>query len=787
MFQPNEDEIQSLVGQMTVAEKVDLLSGRGLWKTASIQRLGIPSIVMTDGAHGVRYSTTQIDAGDNDEDSLQAFLAVVGQQADASGGMFGTTRPATCFPNGNLLGCSWDVDLAYRMGEALAAECQDSGVHLLLGPGINIRRTPLAGRAYEYYSEDPLISGDIAAAVISGLQDNGVGASLKHFACNNSEIERTTTSSDVDERALREIYLAGFERVIGKSAPWTVMSAYNRLNGIQAAEHHWLLSTVLREEWGYDGLVVSDWHAIKDRGAALAAGTDLDMPESQPRKARLRAAIEAGDLAPEVVDAACGRVLALVRKCKMHERRGAAADLDAHHALSREIAAESIVLLRNDGKTLPLDPERLRELLIVGDGAVIPVIQGSGSATTNPFRVDSPFVQIAARAGDRFNVRHLPFSSAAQVGLSASIKAIVQATSGADVVVVFAENEKSRHGEGNDRDTLKLAASHDALITALAAAGRKLVVVLSMPDTVEMPWIGDVDAVLASFYAGQGGGEALARILFGEQNPCGKLSVSMPARMQDIPGWHTYPGEHGRHVYSEGVFVGYRFYDLKAIAPAFPFGHGLSYTTFAYETIEVDKGEIGADAGCTVRVTVSNSGSVAGKEVVQLYVRPLAPGLKRPIRELKSFAKLDLQPGEARTVSFTLTQRDFRYFDTSRSAWVLDAEAFVVEAAASSRDIRLSATLSCRPESSALPVLSPNSPTALVFAHPKAETALVDFFFAALSISSAEATALVAKTKGSFLGFYDTLSWYVGDSVKESDIAGVFARLNDHHGEAPSS
>ena len=244
MFQPNEDEIQSLVGQMTVAEKVDLLSGRGLWKTASIQRLGIPSIVMTDGAHGVRYSTTQIDAGDNDEDSLRAFLAVVGQQADASGGMFGATRPATCFPNGNLLGCSWDIDLAYRMGEALAAECQEFGVHLLLGPGINIRRTPLAGRAYEYYSEDPLISGDIAAAVISGLQDNGVGASLKHFACNNSEIDRTTTSSDVDERALREIYLAGFERVIGKSAPWTVMSAYNRLNGIQAAENQWLLSIV---------------------------------------------------------------------------------------------------------------------------------------------------------------------------------------------------------------------------------------------------------------------------------------------------------------------------------------------------------------------------------------------------------------------------------------------------------------------------------------------------------------------------------------------------------------
>ncbi len=783
MYQPTDEEIQSLVAQMTVGEKIDLLSGRGLWKTASIDRLGIPSIVMTDGAYGVRYSTTQIDAGDNDEDSLQAFLGLVGQQGDGPGGMFGGTRPATCFPNGNLLGCSWDIDLAYRMGAALAAECQDFGVHLLLGPGINIRRTPLAGRAYEYYSEDPVVSGDIAAAVISGLQDNGVGASLKHFACNNSEIERTTTSSDVDERALREIYLAGFERAVQKSAPWTVMSAYNPLNGIQATEHHWLLRTVLRDEWGYDGLVVSDWHAIKDRGAALNAGTELDMPESKPRKARLHAAIDAGDVSPEVIDAACTSVLAFVRKCTMNQRRDTVADLDAHHALARDIAAESIVLLRNEGKALPLDPKRPGELLVVGDGAIKPIIQGSGSATTNPYCVDSPFAQISARARGGLNVRHLPFASAGQ-DLSASIENIVETALHADVVVVFAENEKSRHGEGNDRDTLKLAGSHDALITALATTGRKLVVVLSMPDAVEMPWIEDVDAVLAGFYAGQGGGEALARILFGEQNPCGKLSASMPVRMQDIPGWHTYPGEHGRHAYSEGIFVGYRFYDLKAMPTLFPFGHGLSYTTFDYEAIEIDKSEIGADADCMVRVTVRNSGPVSGKEIVQLYVRPLAPGLKRPIRELKAFAKVDLHPGEAKTASFSLTQRDFRYFDTERSAWVLDAEAFIIEAAASSRDIRLSATLPCRPQAAALPIIASNSPTALVFAHPKAEAALVDFFVATLSISSKEAAALLAKTKGSFLGFYDTLSWYVGDSVKESDIARVFAGLNDDQDEA---
>jgi beta-glucosidase len=779
MFQPSQDEIISLVGQMTVAEKVDLLSGRGLWKTAAIERLGIPSVVMTDGAYGVRYSTTQIDAGDSDEDSLQAFLELVGQQADASGGMFGTTRSATCFPNGNLLGCSWDVDLAYRMGAALAAECQDFGVHLLLGPGINIRRTPLAGRAYEYYSEDPVISGDLAAAVISGLQDNGVGASLKHFACNNSEIERTTTSSDVDERALREIYLAGFERAIEKSAPWTVMSSYNPLNGVQAAENHWLLTSVLREEWGYDGLVVSDWHAIKDRGAALLAGTSLDMPESQPRKARLRAAIEAGDVALEAVDAACVQVLAFVRRCKMNEQRDVTADLEEHHALSRAIAAESIVLLRNQDRTLPLDPKKLGRLLVVGDGAVVPIIQGSGSATTNPYRIDSPFTQIAARASVGLDLQHLPFSSAADADTDEAIKAIVDAALTADAIVVFAENEKSRHGEGNDRDTLQLAPSHDALIHALAASGRKVIVVLSMPDAVEMPWLGQVDAVLASFYAGQGGGEAIARVLFGEQNPCGKLSGSMPTRMQDIPGWHTYPGEHGRHPYSEGIFVGYRFYDFKTIAPAFPFGHGLSYTTFAYEDIKLDRTEITPGAGCTASVTIRNTGTVAGKEIVQLYIRPVKPGLKRPIRELKSFAKLHLEPGEVKTVTLGLVARDFQYFDMSRSAWVLDAEAFVIEAAASSRDIRVSVALPCRREAPTLPTISPNSPTALVFSHPKAEAALVRFFIAKLSISEAEATELLIKTKGSFLGFYDTLSWYVGDSIKETDISEVFLKLND--------
>ncbi|OBZ93498.1 beta-glucosidase [Pararhizobium polonicum] len=778
MVQDTHDDMTLLVDQMTAAEKADLLSGQGLWKTAAIERLGIPSILMTDGAYGVRYSTTQINAGDSDDNSLQGFLALVNQQADEAGTMFGTTRPATCFPNGNLLGCSWDIDLAYRMGAALAAECQNFGVHLLLGPGINTRRTPLAGRAYEYYSEDPIINGDLAAALICGMQDNGVGASLKHFACNNSEIERTTTSSDVDERALREIYLAGFERAIEKGRPWTVMSAYNPVNGIHATQNAWLLTTVLREQWGYDGLVVSDWHAIRDRPASLTAGTDLDMPESKPRKAQLLTAIEGGGIDRETIDASCRRVLDLVQRCKANEKPGTPADLEDHHVLSRQIAAESIVLLRNENAALPLDASASPRILVVGNGAVAPVIQGSGSATTNPYRVDIPFEQICKRAGEHCTIRHMPFDVETTADAASAINTVLHAAADCDVVLVFTENEKSRNGEGNDRDTLKLVKGHDDLIGALAAAGRRVVVVLSMPDTVEMPWLHKVDAVLACFFPGQGGGEAIARVLFGDQNPCGKLSTSMPVRIEDIPGWHTYPGEHDHHIYSEGVFVGYRYYDLKAIAPAFPFGHGLSYTDFSYENLSINRETIAPGESCTVTVTIRNTGKIAGKEIVQLYVRPVRPGLKRPIRELKAFSKVHLERGEAKTIDLLLHPRDFQHFDVSRSNWVLDAEAFIIEVASSSRDIRQSRNVACERQVFPLKKLSTRSSPSLIFSHPQAENALKSFLVAKLLLSKEEAVAILDQVRKSFLGFYDTLSWYVGDSVPEAEIAAVLDELN---------
>ncbi|CAH2409668.1 glycoside hydrolase family 3 protein [Mesorhizobium escarrei] len=366
MWDVSDSDLSSLVDEMTSEEKADLLTGKGLWRTAANYRLNIPEIIMTDGTYGVRYSIDQIDGINDERTNLEQFLSVVNQRADQPlAPDFSSTRPATCFPNGSAFGCSWDVDLAYELGRVLAAECQAFGVNLLLGPGINIRRTPLGGRSYEYYAEDPVLAGDLAASVINGLQKNGVGASLKHFACNNSEIQRTTMSSDVDERALREIYLAGFERAIRKSNPWTVMSSYNRLNGVQAAESHWLLTKVLRDEWNYDGLVVSDWHGIKDRPAAAIAGNDLDMPESRSRRRRLLAAMENGSVPMAAVDQSCIRILELVRRAKGGERRDATFDLEANHELARKMAAESIVLLKNEGPLLPLPPG-LKRIVVIG-------------------------------------------------------------------------------------------------------------------------------------------------------------------------------------------------------------------------------------------------------------------------------------------------------------------------------------------------------------------------------------------------------------------------------------
>ncbi|SCX23095.1 Thermostable beta-glucosidase B [Agrobacterium sp. DSM 25558] len=780
MWNESDDKLHALVGQMTAEEKVATLSGSGLWRTSANYRLNIPQVLMTDGTYGVRYSIEQIEGENDERRNLEQFLAVVNQKADRDvEGEFGTTRPATCFPNGSAFACSWDVDLAYSLGSALAAECQTFGVNLLLGPGINIRRTPLAGRSYEYYAEDPVISGDIAAAVIRGLQDNGVGASLKHFACNNSEVQRTTMSSDVDERALREIYLSGFERAIRKGDPWTVMTSYNRVNGVHASENEWLLSTVLREEWGYRGLVMSDWNGIKDSVAALLAGNDLDMPERAARKRQILRGIEAGRLPLDVTDRACLRVLELVRRLKAGENRTVSADFEHHHALARQMAAESAVLLKNADGLLPMVD--VKRIAIIGDAAIQPVIQGSGCATTRPFFIDAPLDAIRRRAGDSVDVSFHAFDGASGESAAAQHQSAVQGAEQADVVIVFANTSYGYDGEGSDRRDLHLDLGQDALIAAVAKANPRTIVVLASPDAVEMPWIGEVSAVLATFFGGQGVGQAVADILFGDHNPSGKLTVTFPKRLSDTPGYLHYPGDNNHHHYGEGIYVGYRYYDKRDIEPLFPFGFGLSYTQFAYSDLTIDQDTV-SDGECVrLAFDLTNTGSRFGKEICQVYIRPESGRAPRALRELKAFGKVALEPGESRRVEFEIDASDLRYYDTAQRAWVLDSGMIHFDVGASSRDIRLSHGIRIEPTYRSLHFTMDTQPY-LFLADPVAHQKLVSFFLDRLSLDRETADKLLTFCETSFHGIYNSISWFAGDAISETALQEVLEDINTTNG-----
>ncbi|MET0748520.1 MAG: glycoside hydrolase family 3 C-terminal domain-containing protein [Rhizobium sp.] len=771
-------DFASLVAEMTDEEKVALLAGHRMWKTEAIERLGIPHTVMTDGTYGVRYSIPQIDDDQAGGQDFSAFLNVVNQRADHVQIAWGALKLATCFPNGSSIGCSWDVDLAHELGEALAKECQEFGVHLLLGPGINIRRTPLGGRSYEYYSEDPILSGDFSAGVINGLQSNGVGASLKHFACNNSEVERTTMDSVIEERALREIYLKGFERAIKKSDPWTVMSSYNRLNGVQAAEDPWLLTQVLREDWGYEGLVVSDWHGIKDRPASLIAGNELDMPESETRKNDLLEAIRAGEVEMSIVDKACERVLHFVRRAKLGERRDIVFDRAGHHALARKMAAESIVLLKNDGGLLPITADKVKRIVVIGEGAGEPVIQGSGCATTTPTSVDIPIEEIRALAGDAFVIEQYRGTSENPAEHQTRLEEAVAGAKGADIVLLFVNTENGYDGEGSDRTTLDLAPGHDALVRAVAAANASTVVIVASPDAVVMPWVSEVKTIVEVFFSGQAMGGGLADILFGKVNPSGKLTTTFPKRMQDMPTYLTYPGENGKHIYSEGVHVGYRWYDTRDIEPLFPFGFGLSYTEFAYSDIKLDRSKLHLGETVSVSFTLTNTGKVAGKEVSQLYARYGKPRLMRPLRELKTFAKVELAPGESRTVTLEVPAEDFCSYDPARSGWTLDNDTISIEIGSSSRDIRLTAALTTVSKVSNHRRMERDTQPIFVLANPIAREKFNAFLQKQLSIDEADAERMMEHCTNSFFGMITTFDRRFRQSFPKADVAALLADIN---------
>jgi beta-glucosidase len=661
-------DIETILAQLTLEEKAALCTGASMWTTAAIERLGVPAILMTDGPHGVRRSP-----------DIHQIAA--------------KSLPATCFPTASCLAATWDRDLVRQVGEALGQEARALGVNVLLGPGLNMKRSPRCGRNFEYYSEDPFLAGELAAAFIAGVQSQGVGTSVKHFAANNQETERFRIDAIVDERTLREIYLPAFETAVKKGRPWTVMCAYNKLNGVHCAEHPTLLTDILKREWGFEGLVVSDWGAVHDRVQSLRAGLDLERPGPQPRRTQaVIDAVRSGALDEAVLDEAVRRILGIVFKAA-ETPLGGAFDVDGHHALARKAAGEGIVLLKNNG-ILPLrDPRRIA---VIGRAAKEPYFQGGGSSHINPTRVDIPFDEVQKLAG----AAQLTYTEGYPAGPGFDQALIEEATAAAraaDVALLFIALPAFIESEGYDRADLGLTPQQVALIQAVCAVQPNSVVILNNGSALTMSeWLDGPAAVLEAWMMGQAGGGAIADVLFGLVNPSGKLAETFPRKLADTPAHINFPGDAGQVRYGEGIFIGYRYYDAKEMPVLFPFGYGLSYTSFAYSHPRLSA-EIFDDVdGVTVSVDVTNTGAVAGKEVVQVYVHDRRSKLVRPPKELKGFAKVALQPGETKTVTIPLDFRAFAYYHPGYRQWVAEDGEFDILIAASAADVRCTLTATLR-------------------------------------------------------------------------------------------
>jgi len=657
--------IQSIISQMTLEEKAALCTGASPWTTTPVERLGVTELIMSDGPHGVRR------VPDLNSMAIESL-------------------PATCFPTASCLASTWDVDLLRKMGEALAEECIALNVDVLLGPGANMKRSPLGGRNFEYFSEDPYLAGEMAANFINGVQSRGVGTSLKHYAANNQEFQRFSISAEVDERTLREIYLPAFEKAVKQAKPWTVMCAYNKLNGEYCSEHHYLLTDILKNEWGFEGLVVSDWGAVHDRVASLKGGLDLEMPGPQDRRVKTVVdAVRSGELDEAILDESVRRILGIVFKTKETPKDGTF-DIDAHHELARKIAAEGMVLLKNNG-ILPLNDQQ--HIAVIGHSAESAHFQGGGSSHINPTKVAMPFKELQTRAGDAelTYTEGYPTDNSFRQDM---IDHAVNLAQSADVAILYIALPSFKESEGYDRPDLDLTEQQIALIKAVSKAQPKTVVVLNNGAPVAMSaWMDDVSAVLESWMMGQAGGAAIADVLFGRVNPCGKLAETFPHKLSDTPAHINWPGGAGEVHYGEGLFIGYRYYDTREMPVLFPFGYGLSYTTFAYGNPTVSAQAFKDVDGLTVTVDVTNTGRVAGKEIVQVYVHDQKSGLVRPSKELKGFAKVELQPGETKTVSIPLDFRAFAYYHPKYKQWITETGDFDLLIAASAADIRQTLTV----------------------------------------------------------------------------------------------
>ncbi len=709
-------DTEEILRKMTLEQKASLCSGADFWRTEAFEELGVPAVTVSDGPHGLRKQEEDVD-----------HMGIA------------ESIKAICFPTASAMACSWDRDLLFRVGDALGEECVAEDVAVLLGPGINMKRSPLCGRNFEYYSEDPCLAGELGAALVKGIQSHHVGTSLKHFAANNQEWRRMSISTLASERVLREIYLAAFEKVVKDAKPWTVMCSYNRINGVYSCENKWLLEDVLRKEWGFGGLVMTDWGAMNKRIPALQAGLDLEMPDCHGETDKqIAKAVREGDLEEDVLDTSVRRILSMVQDYLSHKPENKPSyNKEAHHALARKTAAESAVLLQNDG-ILPLKPGQ--KLAIIGAFAKSPRIQGGGSSHINCWKIDAALdafqsLKQCSHEGNVDNHDCQPaFNPSYDISYAegyltdedsideAMMADAVEKAKAADVAVLFVGLPDAFEGEGYDRRHLDMPKCQNALIERICEVQKHVVVVLHNGAPITMPWKHRVNAILEMYLAGQASGSAAVDLLTGKANPSGKLAETFPLRLEDNPSYLNFPGSRDEVAYSEGIFIGYRYYDKKKMEVLFPFGHGLSYTDYRYDNLTIHVNDMpmtGAEnkinstgsayntrdnanqtentmlpkAKDTDRIQISldvtNVGRRPGKEIVQLYVKNFIGMENRPERELRDFEKVCLQPGETKTVTFSLDYRSFAYFNETAHDWFVESGTYQICLGGSSRDLPL--------------------------------------------------------------------------------------------------
>ncbi len=660
-------DVKKIVAQMTLEEKAGLCSGKDSWHLKSVERLGIPAVMVSDGPHGLRKQ----DIGRGDHVGMNDSIVAV------------------CYPTAAGLASSFDRELLTRVGETLGEECQAENVSVILGPGANIKRSPLCGRNFEYFSEDPYLSGEMAAAHIRGVQSKHVGTSLKHFCLNNQETRRMAVDARVDERTMREIYLASFEGAVKGGKPWTVMCSYNKINGIYGSENKKTLTDILRDEWGFDGYTMTDWGAVNDHVQGIIAGLELEMPASGERTDRLVVeAVKNGALDEKILDQAVERILTIVYRYLENRDPKATFDREKHHQIAREIAADTIVLLKNENNLLPLSPEK--KIAFIGAYAQKPRFQGSGSSHINA----SKLLGALEAAAEYAEITYAQgFQDETDTTDPALLKEAVETARAADIAVLFVGLPGTFESEGYDRTHMRLPRCQDELVEAVAAVNPNTVVVLHNGSPVEMPWADRVSAILEAYLGGQAVGGGEADVLFGKVNPSAKLAETFPYQLEDNPSFLNFPGDGDVVEYKEGIYVGYRYYDKKKMPVRFPFGFGLSYTTFAYTNLKLSKNHLQQGETLAVSVDITNTGNIKGKEIVQLYVQSTHEGISRPAKELKGFEKVALEPGETKTVRFELTPRAFAYYEVKLNDWYVEGGSYDILIGASSQDIRLKESL----------------------------------------------------------------------------------------------